>query len=171
MSTPGLGWCAWCGEPVTDPVITAGAVPYHEFCWKRRQAVMEAYAPAQTPSPSWGGHPDPCDYAEDVALQTLTLLHAERETRAEVQARKAAGQPWPPPETEAGALPQEPDPDDKRVRLHLARFPTPPTIEQVVALTKAITGRDPTPEERAEALRILDEPAARRQHQDEPPAA
>lgn len=50
-----------------------------------------------------------------------------------------------------------PDPDDKRVKLYLMKANPLPTVEQIAALSKAITGRDPTPEEIAEARRILDE--------------
>jgi hypothetical protein len=33
-------WCAWCGEPVTDPLIVADVVAYHEFCWWRRDRLV-----------------------------------------------------------------------------------------------------------------------------------
>ena len=49
------------------------------------------------------------------------------------------------------------EPSAKRMTLHLARYPTPPTIDDVGGLAKLLTGLDATADDLAEAKQILDE--------------
>jgi hypothetical protein len=48
-------------------------------------------------------------------------------------------------------------PSPKRMTLHVGRYATLPTINDVTALYNGLTGKDPPPEEMAEVQRILDE--------------
>jgi len=38
---PGLGWCAWCGEPVAAGLVLVKVVAYHLLCWERRACLLE----------------------------------------------------------------------------------------------------------------------------------
>jgi hypothetical protein len=49
------------------------------------------------------------------------------------------------------------EPSSRRMTLHLARYPTPPTVKDVAALFEHLTGRTATPDDLARTRRILDE--------------
>ena len=49
----------------------------------------------------------------------------------------------------------EPDPDDNRIRLHLMEhLDTLPTVRHIEDMFRALTRREPTPEDTAKAQRI-----------------
>ena len=86
-----LDKCVWCGEPVTDPIVTAGTVVYHEFCWKRRSKVVGATD--ETPAPP---------LEEKVDRGEVTVLELDKKAgplfgrKQQKRARRAARRPFSP---------------------------------------------------------------------------